>query len=111
MCVKETISIFQENTGVPEHSCIPAYWFPQIHIVFRSRCQLQAGCHKPGEDVEPAGRGFRIGGSGQIRRQVETFHQRNDIDAAGLENGAVRQIELVQVQHIQPFVDAALGFR
>ena len=42
-----------------------------------------------GEHVEPPGRAFRIGGGGNIVGQRQAFQQRHDIDAAGLQHGAV----------------------
>ena len=45
--------------------------------------------HHAGEDVEAAGRALRVGGGGDLRRQGEAFQQRHDVDAAGLEHGAV----------------------
>ena len=59
-----------------------------------------------GEHVEPAGRAFRIGGGGNVVGQRQAFQQRHDIDAAGLQHGAVGEREFVQLQ----FVDA-LGDR
>ena len=59
-----------------------------------------------GEDVEPAGRALRIGGRDDLLRQVETFQQRHDVDAVGLQHSAVGKADLVQLQ----FVDA-LGHR
>ncbi len=53
-----------------------------------------------GEDVEPAGRAFRIGGSSDIVRQRKAFQQRYDVDAAGLEHGAVAERDLVQLQFV-----------
>ena len=59
-----------------------------------------------GEDVEPAGRAFRIGGGHDLFRQREAFQQRHDVDAVGFQHRAVGKIDLVQLQ----FVDA-LGDR
>ena len=59
-----------------------------------------------GEDVEPAGRAFRIGGGGDVVGQREAFDQRHDVDAAGFQHRAVAERDLVQLQ----FVDA-LGDR
>ncbi len=56
----------------------------------------------PGEDVEPAGRAFGIGGGCDVRRQGQAFHQGHDVDAAGLQHRAVAERNLVQLQ----FVDA-----
>ena len=55
-----------------------------------------------GEHVEPSGRAFRIGGGGNVVGQRQAFQQRHDIDAAGLQHGAVGEREFVQLQ----FVDA-----
>ncbi len=60
------------------------------------------------EDVEPAGRGFRVGGGGHFRGQRQALHQRHDIDAAGLEHRAHRQVDLVQLQRLEPRGDAML---
>ena len=55
-----------------------------------------------GEDVEPPGRAFRIGGRRDVGGEREAFDQRHDVDAAGLEHGAAGERDLVQLQ----FVDA-----
>ena len=55
------------------------------------------------ENVEPSGRAFRIGDGRNLRRQIEAFDQRHDIDAAGFQDGAVGEREFVQLQ----FGDAA----
>ena len=60
-----------------------------------------------GEDVEPAGRAFRIGGGGNIVGQRQAFQQRHDIDAAGLQHRAVGQRELVQLQFVDALGDRA----
>ena len=59
-----------------------------------------------GEDVEPAGRAFRIGGGGDVVGQGQALDQRHDIDAARFEHGAIAQRNLMQLE----FVDA-LGNR
>ena len=53
-----------------------------------------------GEHVEPAGRAFRIGGGGNVVGQRQAFEQRHDIDAAGLQHGAVGKREFVQLQFV-----------
>ena len=55
-----------------------------------------------GEDVEPPGRTLRIGGGDDLRRQRETFQQRHDVDAIGLQHRAVGEIDLVQLQLVDP---------
>jgi hypothetical protein len=42
-----------------------------------------------GENVEPAGRTLGVGGGRNILGQREAFDQRHDVDATGLEHGAV----------------------
>ena len=59
-----------------------------------------------GEHVEPAGRAFRIGGGGNLVGQRQAFQQRHDINAAGLQHGAVAERDFVQ---FEPF--DALGHR
>ena len=61
-----------------------------------------------GEDIEAAGGGFRIGGGADIARQLEALHQRNDVDAAGLQHGAADQAELVQLDLGEPVGDQRL---
>ena len=58
-----------------------------------------------GEDVEPAGRAFRIGGGGDVVGQREALHQRHDVDAAGLEHGAVAERDLVQLELVDALGD------
>ena len=62
-----------------------------------------------GEDVEPAGRAFRIGGGGNLAGQRQAFEQRHDIDAAGLQHRAVAERDLVQLQVVDAVGDAVLG--
>ena len=59
----------------------------------------------PGEHVEPPGRAFRIGGGGDLGRQGETFQQRHDIDAAGLQHGAGVKRDCVQFQFVDALAD------
>ena len=47
-----------------------------------------------GEDVEPAGRAFRIGARRDVGGQVEAFDQRHDVDAARLQHRAVGESEI-----------------
>ena len=58
-----------------------------------------------GEDVEPAGRAFRIGGGGDVVGQRQAFDQRHDVDAAGLQHRAVGQLDLVQLQLVDALGD------
>ncbi len=51
-----------------------------------------------GEYIEPAGGTLRIGGSGDGVRQRQALLQRHDVDAAGLEHGAVAERDLVQLE-------------
>ena len=51
-----------------------------------------------GEDVEPAGRAFRIGGGRDVVGQRQAFQQRHDIDAAGFQHRAVAERNLVQLE-------------
>ena len=53
-----------------------------------------------GEHVEPSGRAFRIGGRRNLVGQRQAFQQRHDIDAAGLQHGAVGEREFVQLQFV-----------
>ena len=54
------------------------------------------------EDIEPAGRAFRVGGGGDAGRQREAFDQRHDIDAAGLQHRSVAEQEFVQLEVVDP---------
>ena len=47
-----------------------------------------------GEHVEPPGRALRIGGGGDVVGQRQAFLQRHDVDAAGLQHGAVGQARI-----------------
>ena len=60
------------------------------------------------EHVEPAGRAFRIGGGHDIRRQRQALQQRHDVDAVGLQHRAVGEIDLMQLQFVDPFGDRAI---
>ncbi len=57
------------------------------------------------EHVEPAGRAFRIGGGGNIVGQRQAFQQRHDIDAAGLQHGAVAERDFMQLQPVDALGD------
>ncbi len=50
------------------------------------------------EDIEPAGRTFRIRRRDDIRRQRQALDQRHDIDAAGLQHRAAGEREFVELQ-------------
>ena len=65
----------------------------------------------PGEHVEAAGRAFRIGGGADVGREREAFEQRHDVDAAGLEHGAVAERDLVQLQFIDALGDRRVRAR
>ena len=81
----------------------------------RSRRELVEGGDAVGdharEDVEPAGGAFRIGGGGESCRQRQAFEQRHDIDAAGLQHRALRQVDRVQLQVAELGSDLRLGAR
>ena len=62
-----------------------------------------------GEDVEPAGRAFRIGGGDDLRRQRQAFQQRHDVDAVGLQHRAVGEVDLVQLQFVDALGDGRAG--
>ena len=62
-----------------------------------------------GEDVEPAGRAFRVGGGDDLRRQREAFQQRHDVDAVGLQHRAVGEVDLVQLQFVDALGDGGVG--
>ena len=62
-----------------------------------------------GEDVEPAGRAFRIGGAGDIGGQSEPLDQRHDIDAAGFQHRAAGEREFVQLQLDEPVRNGGAG--
>ncbi len=59
----------------------------------------------PGEDIEPTGRAFRIGGGRKPRRQRHALDQRHDIDAAGLQHRAVAEVDLVQLEVVDALGD------
>ena len=58
-----------------------------------------------GEDVEPAGRALRVGGGRDVGRQRQALDQRHDVDAAGLQHGAVGQRDLVQLELVDALGD------
>ncbi len=58
-----------------------------------------------GEDVEAAGGRLRVGRGGKVFRQLQAFHQRDDVDAAGLQHGAIGEAELVQRHVVEPVGD------
>ena len=60
---------------------------------------------RAGEQVEASGRGFGIGSGGEAGRQRQMFDQRDDIDAAFLQHGAVAQVDLVHGEFGQPVGD------
>src|SRR5215831_6330424 len=61
-----------------------------------------------GEDVEPASRAFRIGGSRKVGRQRQAFHQGHDVDAAGLQHRPVAKRNLVQLQFVDALADGRI---
>jgi hypothetical protein len=64
------------------------------------------------EYVEAAGRTFRIGRRREIARQLQSLFEFDDVDAAGFQyRAAIRQLDLVQRERIEPFADRALGRR
>ena len=62
-----------------------------------------------GEDVEPAGRAFRVGRGRDVGGQREAFEQRHDVDAAGLQHRAVGEVDLVQLQLLDALGDRWSG--
>ena len=48
-----------------------------------------------GEDVEPSGRAFWVGGAKQAAAQLDRFQQGHDVHATAFENGVFGQINLV----------------
>ena len=62
-----------------------------------------------GEDIEPAGRAFRIGGRRDLVGQREAFEQRHDVDAVGLQHRAVAERDLVQLQLVDALRDRGVG--
>ena len=55
-----------------------------------------------GEDVEPAARALGIRDARDSLAQRQRFHQRDDVDAALLEHGAVFQVDFVHAQRFDP---------
>ena len=51
-----------------------------------------------GEDVETAGRAFRIGSRRNVSRKRKPLHQRHDVDTAGLQHRTVTEVDLVQLE-------------
>ena len=51
-----------------------------------------------GEDVETAGGALGVGVGCDIGREREAFHQGDDIDAAPLQHGAEREVDLVHAE-------------
>ncbi len=77
-------------------------------IAFGDLVERRAGRgDHPGEDVEPAGRTFRVCRRGDTGRQRQPLLQRHHIDAARLQHrAAVRQADLVQPEGFQLVRDA-----
>ena len=48
-----------------------------------------------GQQIKPTGRGFGVGNSGDARRQRQTLHQGNHVDAAFFQHRAIGQIDAV----------------
>src|SRR5690606_24703179 len=65
--------------------------------------------HHTGEDVEPAGRAFRVGRGRDSFGQGEFFDQRHDVDAARLQNRALAKWNLVQLEMFELVGDTAVG--
>jgi hypothetical protein len=64
-----------------------------------------------GENVEPAGRTLGVGGGRNILGQRQAFDQRHDVDATGLEHGAVAQRDIVQLQLVDALGDGGIWTR
>ncbi len=58
-----------------------------------------------GEDIEPAGRAFRIGDRRDVRRQSQAFDQRDDVDAVGFQHRAGGERKFVEFQFGDPLRD------
>ena len=54
---------------------------------------LRAVGDDAGEDVEPSGRRFGIGGSRHAGRQLQALHQRDEVDATGLQYSARTKVD------------------
>ena len=68
----------------------------RIALLDRIETLLAVG-DQAGEDVEAAGRAFRIGKAGDGRAELELLDQRHEIDAACFEHGALREVDLVKL--------------
>ena len=64
--------------------------------------------NQTGEDIEPAGRAFRIRHRADIALQSQTFLQLDDIDASTLQHGAAGQINLMHGKSRQLVLDPHL---
>ncbi len=62
-----------------------------------------------GEDVEAAGGAFRIGGGRHALGQRQAFHQRHDVDAAGFQHRAFREVDDMQTQPVELVGDEMAG--
>src|SRR4029078_1199057 len=68
-----------------------------ITFLDRVEALLVIGDH-PSEHVEASGRTLRVCEGGDGRAQLELLDQRYEIDAAGFENRAFRQIDLMEFE-------------
>ena len=70
---------------------------PRIAFLDAVETVLTVG-DQPGEHVEPPGRAFRIGETGDGRAELELLDERHEIDAARLQHRPLGQIDLVKFQ-------------
>jgi hypothetical protein len=59
----------------------------------------------PGEDVEPAGRALRVGAGADIVGEGEALDQRHQVGAVALQHGAVAQVDLLEGEPLDLFLD------
>ncbi len=70
-----------------------------------------AVCDRPGQQIEPTRRAFRIRDSRNGRGKVQMLHQGHDIDAPLLKHRARRQVHLMHAEFVDPVQHLAVASR
>jgi len=77
-------------------------------VTFGDAVELGAAiCDGAGQKIQPAGRGFGVGDCGDARRQGQPLGQRDQVDAAFFQHGALAQIHAVHFEFGDAGGDAA----
>ena len=81
---------------------------PRIAFLDAVETVLTVG-DQPGEHVEPPGRAFRIGETGDGRAELELLDERHEIDAARLQHRPLGQIDLMEFQFGELVANRGVG--